>query len=261
MKTKNLLILSLISLLLSPILTGLATPAPVFTDKPDYSENEVLHLTVMGGTSNGVILIQFENENDIEWVIQGYYNEFGQYDEFITLPGHWSPGEYTILVKDQDSNIVHQTTLMLDVGTGPVDWDHQLEPGWNFISFPITPDDNSVASVFSELGFYQVFAFDGVGYYTPTTVEPGSEYWVLVDHPQPLMVHGVPVQSLSITLDFGWNGAGGPYQTVDANSVFPAFYQLLSWNHGMYYVNYQFKPGNGYWALVLDETTIDIPPI
>jgi hypothetical protein len=54
---------------------------------------------------------------------------------------------------------------------------------------------------------------------------------------------------------------GGIYgDSVDADSVFPGFYQLLTWTGGAYIASDSFDPGVGYWALVLEETYINIPP-
>ena len=47
-------------------------------------------------------------------------------------------------------------------------------------------------------------------------------------------------------------------QTVDADDVFPGFYQLLTWNGNSYVTSTTIEPGKGYWALVLEPTTITV---
>jgi hypothetical protein len=44
-----------------------------------------------------------------------------------------------------------------------------------------------------------------------------------------------------------------------ARSVFPGFYQLMTWSGISYIVSDSIDPGVGYWALVLEETPINLP--
>ena len=73
-------------------------------------------------------------------------------------------------------------------------------------------------------------------------------------------VSGQPVDSLSLGLSAGWNMVGGPIDEVQAVDVFPGFHQLVTWAGTGYAVATVFEPGRGYWALVLSETNIQLPP-
>ncbi|MDP6047995.1 MAG: hypothetical protein QGG23_00905 [Candidatus Bathyarchaeota archaeon] len=44
------------------------------------------------------------------------------------------------------------------------------------------------------------------------------------------------------------------------NMVFFGFYQLVTWIGTGYASATAFDPGKGYWALVLSETNIQLPP-
>ena len=47
-------------------------------------------------------------------------------------------------------------------------------------------------------------------------------------------------------------------RVASADEVFPDYYQLVTWN-GNGYVNVDvMEPGKGYWALVLEDTSITI---
>jgi hypothetical protein len=132
-----------------------------------------------------------------------------------------------------------------------------LNAGWNMVSFPVIPDDTSFASIFSGVDFYQVVTWTGTSYVTPTDVEAGVGYWVLVLSATEVTVEGTPVESYEVDLPAGWSMIGGIYDvTVDAGDVFPDFYQLETWSGTSYVTATTIEPGKGYWALVLTTTHI-----
>ena len=47
-------------------------------------------------------------------------------------------------------------------------------------------------------------------------------------------------------------------ETVDADDVFPSFYQLITWDGSSYVSSTIIEQGIGYWALVLEPTTITV---
>ena len=47
-------------------------------------------------------------------------------------------------------------------------------------------------------------------------------------------------------------------KAVNADEVFPGFYQLLTWDGTSYITSAVIEPGKGYWALVLESTTITV---
>jgi subtilisin family serine protease len=133
----------------------------------------------------------------------------------------------------------------------------QLEAGWNMVSFPVIPDDTSFASIFSGADFYQVVTWTGMSYTTPTNVEAGRGYWVLMLSPTTITLEGTPVKSYEVDLPAGWSMIGGIYDvTVDADDVFPEHYQLVTWTGTSYVTATTIEPGKGYWVLVLEETYI-----
>ena len=128
------------------------------------------------------------------------------------------------------------------------------------ISFPCIPDDPSFSSIFSGLPFYQVLTWDGSSYVTPTVAEAGVGYWVLVLEETTITIENAdPVTSYTKSLPAGWSMIGSIYQeTVDASTVFPGFYQLLTWDGSSYVSSTTIEQGKGYWALVLEPTTITV---
>jgi len=70
----------------------------------------------------------------------------------------------------------------------------------------------------------------------------------------------VPIENddLQLTLTAGWNMVSSFDRVVSADEVFPDFYQLVTWNGAGYVSVDVLEPGKGYWALVLEETTITL---
>jgi hypothetical protein len=137
----------------------------------------------------------------------------------------------------------------------------QLKPGWNMVSFPVLPTNTSVSNIFSGGGFYEVLTWSGTSYTIPTKVEAGRGYWVLVLYPTTLNVTGVPKESYELDLPAGWSMIGSVYNaTVSGSSVFPAYYELVTWT-GTGYVDAKpvgIECDKGYWALVMTPTHITV---
>jgi hypothetical protein len=111
-----------------------------------------------------------------------------------------------------------------------------LSAGWNMVSLPIIPSNPSFSNIFSNVGYYQVLTWNGNGYVTPTTVEAGKGYWVLVLDNAIITITGTPVTSYQLNVQPGWSMIGSiDGKPVSANSLFDGqFYQLLTWNGSQY---------------------------
>lgn len=132
-----------------------------------------------------------------------------------------------------------------------------LNAGWNMVSFPVIPANTSFASIFSGVGYYQVPTWSGTSYTAPANVEAGRGYWVLVLSPTLLNVTGVSIERCELDLPAGWSMIGSIYHsTANAAAVFPSYHQLLTWDGFSYVTATTIEPGKGYWALVLEPTSI-----
>lgn len=135
-----------------------------------------------------------------------------------------------------------------------------LNAGWNMVSFPVIPSNTTFASIFSGKGYYQVLTWSGTSYTTPTNVEAGKGYWVLVLSGTTLNIEGSPVVSYGLNLQAGWSMIGSICnKTVVASTVFGAnYHQLLTWSGTSYITATTIEPGKGYWVLVLAPLHIDV---
>jgi hypothetical protein len=138
-----------------------------------------------------------------------------------------------------------------------------LKAGWNMVSFPMIPRDARFSSVFSSAGFYEVFTWSGTSYVDGKNgnATAGQSYWVLVLADTTIDITGALVESYEVDLPAGWTMIGSIYgDTVDAATVFPSTYELLTWSGTSYATATKIEPGRGYWALVLVNTEITVPP-
>jgi len=156
-----------------------------------------------------------------------------------------------------DADTMYSFTVSI---TAEIEFTLELSVGWNMVSLPVVPDDSSAASILSGVGFYQLVTWSGTGYVVASEFEVGKGYWLLVLENVNVTVSGLPADSVSLTLSPGWNMIGGPNEIVVSGDVFTGFYQLVTWTGTGYIPVTEFDPGNGYWALVLEETQIQLPP-
>jgi len=61
-----------------------------------------------------------------------------------------------------------------------------------------------------------------------------------------------------LNLSTGWNMVSSFDRVASADEVFPEYYQLVTWNGAGYVSVDIMEPGKGYWALVLEDTSITI---
>jgi len=155
---------------------------------------------------------------------------------------------------EADTTYIFNVTL-----TNEVEHTMNLKAGWNMVSLPVMPEDVSAAAVLSEVGFYQLVTWSGTGYVSATSFEEGRGYWLLVLGDVNVTVIGTTVDDVTLTLSPGWSMIGGPNSLVQASEVFPGFYQLVMWTGTGYASASEFESGLGYWALVLEETQIQLP--
>ena len=102
--------------------------------------------------------------------------------------------------------------------TIPIDWggetfEKELEPGWNLVSMPLTPDDNSTSEVLASIAT----KYDAVMKYTPgtgfeavttTVMDPGIGYFIYMNTNGTWTYGGESYDSMTAPLSSGLNMAG-----------------------------------------------------
>ena len=141
-----------------------------------------------------------------------------------------------------------------------------LKAGWNMVSVPVTPADNSVSAVFP--GVAVVYTWDPVSktYTVPGTVEPDIGYWVAVIQDATITVTGAPVETWTGSIAAGWNMIGSVISNASiadpddspGGSVQPFAYW---WDPDTktYVFTTEIQPGKGYWVAATQDCTLTVP--
>lgn len=131
----------------------------------------------------------------------------------------------------------------------------RLNPGWNLISIPLSPSNNSVEAVFGSVNYSGLFSYDS-GWKVPVEVNVSRGYWININDESTLSVWGsVPEISMINLLD-GWNLIGVPFDkniTDISDNISAYSYNNSKWysyNSNRLFNNLdKFIPGLGYWVL------------
>jgi len=108
-----------------------------------------------------------------------------------------------------------------------------LQAGWNMVSVPVMPADDSASTVFP--GVAGIFAWNATSrdYYAPTVIDPEQGYWVAVTETTTLTINGTPLQTWTSDIKAGWNMIGSvnttasiadPNDDPDGCVIPPAYY-------------------------------------
>ena len=129
-----------------------------------------------------------------------------------TVDGQWY-GEITPCLSDTwDAGPIKNVAWMnMTVYEIPVPFSKDLAPGWNLVSLPRTPDDNSVSAVLTSING----KYDSVMKYTPatgfeevTTMDPGVGYFIRMTESGTWSYDGYAYESMSASLSPGLNMVG-----------------------------------------------------
>jgi len=151
-----------------------------------------------------------------------------------------------------------------------------LTPGWNFISFPSLPTDESIDNVLKDISSNVriIWGYDnaskawkrykpGVSDNTLTTIEGGKGYWVYMNASGNIDMTGWTDQSKTVPLAEGWNLVG--YNGADNTDVATALNGISGkwsivwyWKDNQWYAKHEssnlsvpeldkFKKGGAYW--------------
>ncbi|MCJ7575496.1 MAG: right-handed parallel beta-helix repeat-containing protein [Dehalococcoidia bacterium] len=141
-----------------------------------------------------------------------------------------------------------------------------LQAGWNMVSVPVTPADNSTGAVFP--GVAGIFTWDATSrsYYMPTVIDPEKGYWVAVTENTTITISGSPLETWTTDIKAGWNMIGSVNTTASiANpsddpdgSVMPTAYW---WDpeSKSYVLTANIEPGKGYWLASISDCTLTLP--
>jgi hypothetical protein len=140
-----------------------------------------------------------------------------------------------------------------------------LKAGWNMVSVPLNPVDNSTSAVFP--GVAGVFTWNATSrsYYEPEVIDPKKGYWVAVTENTTITINGTPVDTWTTYIKAGWNMIGSvaanssiadPDDDPDGSIIPPAYW----WDSESksYVLATDIDPGKGYWIASVNDCVLTL---
>jgi len=141
-----------------------------------------------------------------------------------------------------------------------------LKAGWNMISVPVIPANNSVGAVFPNVAAVYTWDTGSKSYTVPTIVTPNTGYWVAVAADKTIPVSGIPVSTWTKSIKAGWNMVGSVINSADftaPNDNPDASVQGFAywWNPTTKAYDYKttIEPGKGYWVASVKDCQLILP--
>jgi hypothetical protein len=115
----------------------------------------------------------------------------------------------------------------------PETFSKPLYEGWNLISLPLTPDDNSTSAVLSGVSDV-VYRYDATSkeFECPSTMDPGIGYFVYVTTASTWTYDGYAYTSMDVSLEQGLNMVGWLNCSMDVSGALASvdYNYVARWN-------------------------------
>ena len=188
-------------------------------------------------------------------------NEGTSSNWLFTVDLNDGPNELMVTATDRAGNSASDTIIITRANTLTLN----LKAGWNMVSIPVTPTDNSTSAVFP--GVAGIFAWNATSrsYYVPTVIDPKEGYWVAVTENTTMTISGTPIETWTTDIKAGWNMIGSvitiasiaaPNDNPDG-SVIPTAYW---WDPvgKSYILTTDIEPGKGYWIASVNDCVLTL---
>jgi len=128
-----------------------------------------------------------------------------------------------------------------------------LSKGWNMVSVPVSPTNDSVKILFpSAVG--DAFSYNGSSYLMTNRLNSGAGYWLKFAGAEDLSVTGAPSTNDTLNLASGWNMIGSISVPLAVSSIMSIPAQITTSNFfgysGKYEISDSILPGRAYWVKV-----------
>jgi len=167
-------------------------------------------------------------------------------------------------IDDDSGGIIAPTTIPGRVDVGKVEFNLSLTAGWNMVSVPIIPDNNTVNHIFgqiSTLNIRPVSTWQFPSFIPVNQVQVKKGYWVFTPSPINIKIIGTPITEKNLSLISGWNmigttGLGNLDLTKIPNQVSQR--PPVTWQFPSFTPINQLMPGKGAWVFVTKTTEVEI---
>jgi photosystem II stability/assembly factor-like uncharacterized protein len=135
--------------------------------------------------------------------------------------------------------------------------------GWNLVSVPATPEDNSAESFFPSMEPDTFYGFNNV-YTNESVFTAGRGYWVQLNEAQDTTLTENLVEEVSLSLNEGWNLTGSVAREIFTSEILdPEFILFMSSifeydPESGYMTASSIMPGKGYWMRAMTAGTVTL---
>jgi len=143
-----------------------------------------------------------------------------------------------------------------------------LMTGWNMVSVPVVPTENSTEAVFPEVEAVYTWDSESKSYTMPSTIDPRKAYWVAVTSDRTISVTGAPVTEWIDSASPGWNMLGSVHGGIvdfsDPDDIADGSVEgfVYWWNPETKAYEYckSIDPGKGYWIAATQDCSLTLGP-
>jgi hypothetical protein len=139
-----------------------------------------------------------------------------------------------------------------------------LKAGWNMVSIPVIPDNNSVQAIFGSIQtLYTMPVKTWVSplFVTVEEIEPQKGYWIFTPAATTICVTGKPITNTTLNLKPGWNMVGTVgVENLSVSGIPNQVPQCpaVTWVSPSFVETDVIEPGKCAWVFVTQETAITI---
>lgn len=134
---------------------------------------------------------------------------------------------------------------------------------WNMISIPIVVGDSRKSLLFPQASS-QAFQYGvSTGYQVSDVLENGKGYWLRFNDPQDVDIAGYALDTLSVSLQAGWNMVGGIGVDVPVSQIQqdpPGSVRAVFGYNTSYYTSTTVEAGRGYWFKANQDCQLTFKP-
>ena len=156
----------------------------------------------------------------------------------VTSPDEKWFGEFTARLGDMDTwfgSYIHDLTVY-PVPQETETFTKDLVFGWNLVSLPLTPDDNSVSAVLGSIPYNAVKSYNASTnqFEEATTMDPGTGYFVHMTETGTWSYDGTAYTSMTASLSQGLNMVGWTNTSADLpgalDSILGSYRYVARWD-------------------------------
>ena len=163
---------------------------------------------------------------------------------------------------DNGSHSITITANLKDI----VEFKLNVLAGWNMISIPLVPENNSVESLFgdcvSTLDIQPVVQWQSPIFMPVTELDVKIGYWLFSPMTTICNMSGMPIENTTLSLFAGWNMAGTISDINDINiSLIPNQVEIrpaVTWQSPLFVETDIIEPGKSAWVFVTQDTEVEI---